>query len=542
MSRIVEALAAVIATDRPRAAELLRVEWAAEPADDVAQALNRLVAGVVATRLPSKLNEADRAARWCELWAEADATAQAALTAMPWPKQEALAVKRAAALTARPSPLAAPGLAAICDDHSAYFYSTTPLFQALAACADATVAPFLTKMRRRWGHQTPEATLALERITMRATGQQPERSAADSDALREIVAVLDRAAVRATAQAPDLGALFAAVYDAPEDMSVRHVLADAAMQGGDPFGEFVSLQLADVSDRPLGRRESALLKEHEATWLKRLCPGSQLTQSPGEHRWRGGFPELVVSWFLPSHGPAWSTVRALSFSLLNRDAEVAAFLERPGCRNIAEVYGMNGLPGLRALLESPVAPRLKVIGLNTCDGKIDGSFPIDLTGISLPGTLKELRIAPTVQFAPRGLAVPRLMVAPPWYLRYHRNAMYTALATARRQGRSQTPDPGYFGARLVEWLELEDGPETVVLVELAKLPHKPTGWELTIRRGAVPTLAMRWLGGGTPLADLALADLRELQPGAARVELDFGRGLKAALIAEYSAEQARING
>jgi uncharacterized protein (TIGR02996 family) len=59
--------------------------------------------------------------------------------------------------------------------------------------------------------------------------------------------------------------LWQAVFDAPDDLSQRAILADALADLGDAYGEFVQLQLGP-SSRTTDRRIRALLKAHGTTW------------------------------------------------------------------------------------------------------------------------------------------------------------------------------------------------------------------------------------------------------------------------------------
>lgn len=65
-------------------------------------------------------------------------------------------------------------------------------------------------------------------------------------------------------------ALLQAVYDAPGDVSRRHVYADFLIEQGDPRGEFIQLQLQrrdGTAPKGSATREKALLTEHWEKWL-----------------------------------------------------------------------------------------------------------------------------------------------------------------------------------------------------------------------------------------------------------------------------------
>lgn len=65
----------------------------------------------------------------------------------------------------------------------------------------------------------------------------------------------------------DIEALYAEVYEHPDDDDVRQVLADLLQDKGDPRGEFITLQLLPKPSRAQKRRAKALVKEHGRQWL-----------------------------------------------------------------------------------------------------------------------------------------------------------------------------------------------------------------------------------------------------------------------------------
>src|SRR5262249_42290216 len=69
--------------------------------------------------------------------------------------------------------------------------------------------------------------------------------------------------------------MLAAIYAAPDDLSVRDVYADWLIEHGDPRGELIALQRARSAGRSTPKteqRERALLDEHGVRWAGRLHP------------------------------------------------------------------------------------------------------------------------------------------------------------------------------------------------------------------------------------------------------------------------------
>ena len=89
---------------------------------------------------------------------------------------------------------------------------------------------------------------------------------------------------------PDLDALYAAVYAAPDDDQPRRALAEALVAQSDPYGEFIQLQLdaqgAAKQTRQAKQRMASLLKAHATEWLQPL--GGTLAAKTV--KWERGFP------------------------------------------------------------------------------------------------------------------------------------------------------------------------------------------------------------------------------------------------------------
>ena len=117
--------------------------------------------------------------------------------------------------------------------------------------------------------QKAEAALAARPVVPAL----PAGAAALLETIRR--ARLAAAPARQPGGAVDEEALLRAVYDSPDDDAPRAVLSDFLLERGDPRGEFIQLQLTRCQ-RGLNpeeqRREAALLRKHQATWLGTVAP------------------------------------------------------------------------------------------------------------------------------------------------------------------------------------------------------------------------------------------------------------------------------
>jgi uncharacterized protein (TIGR02996 family) len=146
-------------------------------------------------------------------------------------------------------------------------------------------------------------------------------------------------------------ALLDLVYAEPADLDARRVLADALTAQNDPRGRFIAMQI-DRGDGPASRDEKRLLKQYEQTWLGPLAD----VAAKAGHAWRNGFVDTLrlrrtlESIDVARHSPAWSTVRTLDLSSLNRNPKLADFLlQLEGLQAVrglrwADVRALNGRP------------------------------------------------------------------------------------------------------------------------------------------------------------------------------------------------------
>jgi uncharacterized protein (TIGR02996 family) len=146
--------------------------------------------------------------------------------------------------------------------------------------------------------------------------------------------------VRRLATVMDLSTLFRAVYEAPNDDSLKRVLADALQNAGDPRGDFIALQLrSSVISR---RRCDKLLARHRQAFLGALGTAVVNPMNPNHletthERWEKGF---LVECTVRLTGTAtdcleWSMVKSLHvFELPDFPAELAS----PNFRSLRNVY------------------------------------------------------------------------------------------------------------------------------------------------------------------------------------------------------------
>ncbi|MFT3840326.1 MAG: TIGR02996 domain-containing protein [Myxococcaceae bacterium] len=132
-----------------------------------------------------------------------------------------------------------------------------------------------------------------------------------------------------------LEALFAAVYDAPDDDAPRLVLADALLAQNDPRGELIILQVARANGQQTAEqaaREKELLSDED-----RLAAWAQPLSNGGRCRFGRGFPE-AVELYRAGKGiikeRAWVTVRQVSNLEQLAQKTAAELLLQPACASL----------------------------------------------------------------------------------------------------------------------------------------------------------------------------------------------------------------
>ncbi|TQF16655.1 hypothetical protein FJV41_07495 [Myxococcus llanfairpwllgwyngyllgogerychwyrndrobwllllantysiliogogogochensis] len=164
------------------------------------------------------------------------------------------------------------------------------------------------------------------------------------DALKEVI---EERVERARLDAATREALFARVYEAPEDDSARQVLADQLLEQGDPLGEFIMLQYAKAPDE---ERIARLLVANRERWQAPLGPYVER----GYTRFERGFPVAVrpikgdhFPKSFPKPEPGWNTVEELNWnpehhSDGNDVAQWGRMLRHPALRRVTSLLNVPG--------------------------------------------------------------------------------------------------------------------------------------------------------------------------------------------------------
>ncbi|MFY2559004.1 TIGR02996 domain-containing protein [Corallococcus terminator] len=164
------------------------------------------------------------------------------------------------------------------------------------------------------------------------------------DALKEVI---EARVEHARPSAATREALFARVYDAPEEDSARLVLADQLLEQGDPLGEFIMLQHAKAPDE---ERIARLLAANRERWEAPLGPYIER----GYTRFERGFPVAVRPIMgdlfpkaFPKPEPGWNTVEEINWNPKhpgdgNDAAHWGRMLRHPALRRVARLLNVPG--------------------------------------------------------------------------------------------------------------------------------------------------------------------------------------------------------
>ncbi len=108
--------------------------------------------------------------------------------------------------------------------------------------------------------------------------------------------------------AADRAARYRRVFEAPNDLEHRRVLADWLIEQGDPHGEFIAVQFEH--SRKARLRAGKLLHRHRAHFLG---PLSAWVEPRDDERWEHGFlTHGALRWSATlAHEPALATLRSV---------------------------------------------------------------------------------------------------------------------------------------------------------------------------------------------------------------------------------------
>lgn len=161
-------------------------------------------------------------------------------------------------------------------------------FAILARVQDPRTADVVARARSAWANK-----LARQRAYWKFFGGALDAAEAAARAIP--VTAVPRAEVAFALAKPKpaahdpIAALFAAVYQDPDDDHARSVLADALLEREDPRGELIRLQLQPKLSPAQQRRVTALVEAHGKRWLGALAPFA----SPKWLVFERGFPKAV---------------------------------------------------------------------------------------------------------------------------------------------------------------------------------------------------------------------------------------------------------
>ena len=313
--------------DREEALERLLEAWRLNRAPEIAQLFESLARGSArdasppAAKTPKARHEA-----WLEVAKHGNATARQPLfDAIVVPRSNKKSLERLLALVERgPDPrLTTWALAIAADppfnasvDRTKTFYRA--VFEVFVTQRDSRALRSLRSLGERFADEARpaerEAQLKRAKKVSETLGRlvAPELSAEELTDCHEIHAWIEHAEEGANKRvdaSTSPAALLAAVFADPSDLTRRYVLADLLLERGDPFAEFLRLQL-DASERALTPNErvrmSALQKLHEDEFLHGLAPHVL----KGERVFERGFLVRAKADTWVDH-PALSTVRTM---------------------------------------------------------------------------------------------------------------------------------------------------------------------------------------------------------------------------------------
>ena len=159
-----------------------------------------------------------------------------------------------------------------------------------------------------------------------------------------------------------LEALYAAVYDDPDDDQARLMLADVLQEAADPRGEFIALQMVRGRDGgPPTKREKTLADAWSRDWLGPLNPA---VMKQGVVFDRGFLARCALTGehvLALSSRPEWATVTHLDVA--GHGESMRPLLLSPAMRELRHVTGVSSRVDLDAIVEAGRSLPWETLGL-----------------------------------------------------------------------------------------------------------------------------------------------------------------------------------
>ena len=313
---LVEKLERALAKDS--LAELIAV-WRECPAAELAVLIEEYGLAAAAEHPPvGGKTDAERDAAWRELAARGDVTALDRLTEALFARSARPTAQRLEVLnTLGPDPRIGAVVVRWLDHGR--FASLDYFWECMFETARASGDPRLLVALKPTAHAGDTWIAAYRELkeSLPSLPSLPRPAAA-------LLAKRARPGAKKPASAP---ALLAAIYDRPDDDSLRQLYGDLLIERNDPRGELIALQYAKLRTPPSTAavaRERALLKQHGQRWLGAIGPSVMA----GAHFERGFVAEVELKATFPAAGPEWATVH----TVIDRRREGGPYPPLPGVR------------------------------------------------------------------------------------------------------------------------------------------------------------------------------------------------------------------
>lgn len=338
---------------------LLLEEWARARTLDLAEAIDRVAARAPRVEPPTLRTNQAFQKHWLTLAAGNDplhVTWLAETLTQRLDRHGELFNERLEAIRKHPDPRYAKAIVAMIEDgRPEVRWASEALVEVLATMGDERIKAAL------------EARVALEAGDWaEVLPRLPAVRAPDAATTRKLRSLSsDHEAPKATSGSGDPKALLAAVQAAPDDLEARAVLADRLQELGDPFGELIALQLAELrgeSTAETCKRVDELLGANLKAWLGPLFPlvyrgrfrGGFLEEMELEARWKTS----EKGWAAIAEDPRLATVRTIKEGKTSGDV-LARFYRSKTLRAIDKV-AISSKEVALALHDNP-PPRLRSV-------------------------------------------------------------------------------------------------------------------------------------------------------------------------------------